>query len=237
MDCIVVALKNEVVSFLDLLTGIQKIRVNKLVIYEGLMGEKNIRVVKTGPGRKDLVYDIFKGCSRVLSTGFCGGLTQELKTGDIVVSKEVLYTEKQVLESIFTHQIPHDTLPGTPVQKISYKENFLAEVEKELSEKSVTFHRGRTLTAERVIKSFREKDLLHSTTKAIAVDMEDYHRLLLSKKLSLPFFSIRVVLDEIQDDIPGFKKGFHSFSNLSSLLKKLSTAQQRIALLLDKIVR
>ncbi|MCK4805388.1 MAG: hypothetical protein KAT88_12550, partial [Spirochaetes bacterium] len=101
MTFILVSLKKEIEYFLDILKNVKKGKVSKYTVYSGRIHEKEVTVIKTGIGRKPLDLDMFNDCSRIISAGFCGALVPDLKSGDIVVSIEVMLAEAGFLDRLF----------------------------------------------------------------------------------------------------------------------------------------
>ncbi len=90
------------------------------------------------------------------------------------------------------------------------------------------------MTASRAIRNYTEKIALGQAAGAVSVDMEDYYRLEYSCAAGIPFISIRSVLDEVSDDVPGFGSGLHFRSHVSTLLKNLAPAAVSLAFALEQ---
>jgi len=236
MICILAALKKEIDSFLDILNKVKKKKVSGLACYHGSLHEKDVCIIKTGVNRHDIDPAIFNNCTEIISTGFCGALIPELKAGDIVVSAEVLSADNMLLDKLFKDNKGQASVDMVPVEKIPSVEGISKEIMSFFQNEGILVHCVRTVTAARVIKNYNEKTMLHAATGAVSVDMEDCHRIKLAKRLGTRFISIRSVFDELHDEVPGFKSGFIFHSSLPSLLKKLSAAQEGIALSLEKML-
>ena len=256
MTFFLVSLKKEIEYFLDILKNVKKGKVSKYTVYSGRIHEKEVTIIKTGIGRKPLDPAVFNDCSRIISTGFCGALVPYLKVGDIVVSTEVMLAEAGFLDRLFKgggrpalsgEQPAHSgEMPETyrehitSFDEIGLLKNPAAEsiYDKLLDSFHKTgfkIHAGRTVTASRAIRNYKEKVRLGQAAGAVSVDMEDFYRMETAKSLRVPCVSVRAVLDEVHDEIPGFRSGLHFHSAISTLLGRLPPAKMNLALVLENI--
>jgi adenosylhomocysteine nucleosidase len=236
VDIILVSLKREIDLFIDLLTQVTKRKESGVVLYEGALQGKRVRVIRTGIGNRELDASLFSDCDRIISSGFCGALVSELKAGDMVFAHEILYADPDYLSNIFSKKNESKPHAENHAHRAVGDEEAFSSLSDALIPEGITVLRGRSVTAARIIKTSTEKAALHTSTGAISVDMEDYHRLNRAKRLNIPFISIRSVLDSRRDEIPGFRRGFHLGSDLSSLLRNVSSAQTAIALSIEKLL-
>ena len=294
MTFILVSLKKEIEYFLDILKNVKKGKVSKYTIYSGRIHEKEVTVIKTGIGRKPLDLDMFNDCSRIISAGFCGALVPNLKSGDIVVSTEVMLAETGFLDRLFkgagwpasfsgqpksfkeqpapsvdqaasSGEVPetsgerimsfdeigllknpaaeslYGSLSGSfqsaDVNKISgqFQGTGFNKISGPFQNDDFKIHAGRTVTASRAIRNYKEKVCLGRAAGAVSVDMEDYYRMETAKRLGVPCVSVRAVLDEVHDDIPGFRSGLHFHSAITTLLGRFQPAKMNIAFVLEKV--
>jgi nucleoside phosphorylase len=239
MICILAALKREIDSVLDMAQGVVKEKTAGCVRYTCSINGLQCTVVRTGTGEKRIDPEVVRGCSEVLSTGFCGALVPGMEAGDIVISKKILYVDDYILDMILAGNRPQEA-SGKAVefayQKIAHPGWFL-EAEREwegiFAKKNVSLWKGTTLTVARIIKTRAQKATLENVTGAMSVEMEDMHRMELCTELGIPFFSIRAVLDSADDEIPGIQRGLRLYSDFRILLEHLSAAQNSIALFFD----
>jgi len=235
MDIILVSLKKEIDLFLDLLTQVRKRRDSGVILYEGMLQGNTVTVIRTGIGNKALAPSLFRNCRNVISTGFCGALLPGLKAGDVILSHEILCADSDYLSYIFSKRDEKTPHVEGPVRTVDVDEEAVSTLIEALRTEGFSVRGGRTVTAGRIIKTSIEKSVLHASTGAISVDMEDYHRFQCAEQLNVQFVSIRSVLDSVEDEIPGFKRGFHCASDLSALLRNVSSAQTAIAVSLEKL--
>ena len=236
MVFILVSLKKEIDFFLDMLKDLEKKRSSGFVCYQGTLHEKEVIVIGTGMGKKEIDPELLRSSRFVISTGFCGALVPELKTGDVVLSTEVVYGDAEYTSKIYRDERIKELIPEKTDVEITAVSDLLKMFIKKIRNKDISTYSGRTITVEKAIKRSKEKAQLHSATGAIAVDMEDYFRLKLAQKINTHFLSVRSVLDEVQDEIPSFKSRFKIGSELYSLLRNISSARVSIALSLEKIL-
>jgi nucleoside phosphorylase len=241
MICVLVSLKKEIDCFLDILHNVKKRKISGRAVYSGWIYGKDVKVIKTGIGSKPFDRKLLENCSRVISAGFCGALVPGLKTGDVVVSTELVLADEKFLNGLyrFAESAVRANRDNGLIEQEPKKNPWAVSVGEELrmlvGEKSVKIHHGRTVTASRTIRNYKEKFALGQTTGAVSVDMEDYYRLEHSCAAGKPFVSIRSVLDEISDDVPGFGSGFNFRSHVSSLLKNLTPAAVSLAQALNHL--
>jgi nucleoside phosphorylase len=234
MDCILVSLRKEIDLFLDLLKNVKKKKESGTSIYEGELNGKGIRVLMTGIGKKNPGVEGLRGCTRIISTGFCGALVPDLNPGDIFMSVEILSADSDYLAHLFGKRTRASTSKARRMVRVEIDIPLFEQLACSLEQEGVSFHKGRAVTADRIIKTRREKVTLHRATGALSVEMEDFHRYCIAQDVSAHFLSIRSVLDSIEDEIPGFKRGFRLGSDLSNILRHISIAQIGIAVALEK---
>jgi nucleoside phosphorylase len=243
MICIFAALKREIDSVLDLAQKVVKDKTAGCVRYLCSIHGLECCVVRTGMGEKKLDPSVVRGCSMVVSTGFCGSLVPRMKAGDIVISKKILYVDKNVLERMFARTRTRETsrITEAPAPRGIQVPQWVLEAqtfwERDFLKKNVTLCRGTTLTVARVIRTREQKTILGNATGAISVEMEDVRRMKYCSELGVPFFSVRAVLDGAEDKIPGLHSGLRLYSDFRVLLDHLSVAQRSIALFFDSFFR
>ena len=123
--------------------------------------------------------------SYILSVGFAGALREELRTGDLVLSRRLYATgeEEAVEPDGALLELAQETLEaqGNP-------RHFVAD----------------SLTVGAPVCTASEKKALAATTSAWIANMEDYWVGSLAARHGVPFLSVRVVLDTTDQEIPEF---------------------------------
>lgn len=116
---------------------------------------------------------------RVIITGFCGALSDELRKGDVV-----LYDRCRNLTNVI-------------------------ELDRELNERLETKFkpvRGTGLTVTRVVVEASEKKRLWTEYGALAVDMETFAVASVCRERQIPVAALRVVSDESDEELPDFNR-------------------------------
>jgi len=207
-------------------------------LFAGAVIGKNVMVIKTGIGEKEISPGIFRHCSSIISTGFCGALSAELKTCEIVLSESVaLQTEAVNAESgldsgKFTHieREPPETANFEQAGiELTDKNLALRETaEKIIAKAGIQIHRGPTVTVKSVISTPEEKKHLAQSSGSLSLEMEDYFRFQRACRLGIPFLSLRAVLDEHDERVPRLRSRLPSKTR-AKFLKKANACSRRIA--------
>ena len=170
---------------------------------------KNILLVQTGMGRERaeaatrLLLDSYP-VSLLISLGFSGALSSELKVGDIVICSR-LYG---------AHGDTSVKLPGT-----YYSDNapvFL--ISQALKGAAIGFRHGASVTVARPVQLPEAKLALGKAFDAEVVDMESYWIAEIASGKHIPFIAIRAISDKAHDCLPPFDRILTSQGKL--ILKK-----------------
>ncbi|MCA9073860.1 MAG: 5'-methylthioadenosine nucleosidase [Planctomycetaceae bacterium] len=179
---LVCALKLEVVPLLERCDRVRKYTGGEFVFRGGLTGEDyDIRVVivEAGTGQEraaratQALIDAHTP-NWILSVGFSGALTPELKIGDIVTANSVV-------------DMTGDEL------KVDVR--MTADVER-------GWHVGRIVTADEIVRTVAEKERLARQTEALAVDLESLAVARLCSAAKMRFLAVRAISDELSEDLP-----------------------------------
>jgi nucleoside phosphorylase len=184
------------------------------------------RVVKTGMGPSEPAPSLLRGCDLVVSTGFCGALSTELRPGDLVVSSGVTLVDAGQLNLIL-HDRRAAARERYPVAGIDNGGEVCQKLNC-LQKKGIRVHSGRTVTSRRVVKTPQEKLSLGGYFQAIAVDMEDFYRLSAARSAGRSCLCVRAVLDRAADAVPGFRSGLRLPAHLAQLRRNMDLACRSI---------
>ena len=124
----------------------------------------------------------------VLSVGYAAALKDDLKTGDLVISKQFHINEgTEVLES----------------------DSRLVDLTRGILDRSEELRGfiGDSVTVPHVAASKREKMELVNRTDALIANMEDYWIGKGAIEAGVPFISVRAVVDTAEQNMPGFVAG------------------------------
>ncbi|MCA9024728.1 MAG: 5'-methylthioadenosine nucleosidase [Planctomycetaceae bacterium] len=179
---IVCALKLEIAPLLDRCDRVRKYTGGDFVFRGGLTGEDyDIRVVtvESGTGQErarratQALIDAHSP-SWVLSVGFSGALSPDLKIGDIVMANSIINTTGEEL-------------------KVDVK--MAADPER-------GWHVGRIVTAGELVRTVAAKQDLAQSTNSLAVDMESLAVARLCAQTKTRFLAVRVISDDLSEDLP-----------------------------------
>jgi adenosylhomocysteine nucleosidase len=129
----------------------------------------------------------------ILTLGFAGGLHGALATGDLALSRRLYATG----EDAFLEADPE--LLRTAQEALAE-----AHLSARLSERRARHFVSDTLTVPRMVCSASEKGVMAASTRAWAVNMEDYWIGQAALRAGIPFLSVRSVLDTANQDVPPF---------------------------------
>lgn len=179
---VVFALTIESGCFEDILEGLVTIRGKGFVIREGGLRGRRIAMILSGPGRENAARaaEILIDGHRpqlILSAGFAGGLSLQLKRNDILLVDRLLAGDGR------------EIVAEPPVELL-----------KTLERPGV--HRGPLLTLDRVVRLPTEKQSLHCQSGAMAIDMETFAVAEVCRQRALPFSAVRVINDTADETLP-----------------------------------
>jgi nucleoside phosphorylase len=234
MIAVLVALRKAIETFLGQIRIISRKRAAECTFWEGSCCDVQVRVVATGVGREP-ASDALRGCSAIISTGFCGALKENAHTGDIVVARSVAHADRDLIAKILHPGSFSGVFEGSGVFDIHMDDDLLSSLQLGLDGSALKIHTGRTLTCARSLQNAEEKEKIGRYFDALAVDMEDYFRLRAARQLGTRIWCARAVLDEKDDPIPSFRSDIKSVK-VASLLQKLPPAQQSVSLMLKVVI-
>lgn len=114
---------------------------------------------------------------RVISAGFAGGLTDELRRGHIVIGSEVVNAIGESLDVDL--KVDPQSLAG-----------------------SKGIHVGRLLTVDRILREPAERRKLAADQGSIACDMETFGVAQVCREQGVPMAAIRIISDAVDDELP-----------------------------------
>ena len=116
----------------------------------------------------------------LVSTGFCGGLSEDLKTGDLILATEIAHQGR----------------------RIAVSPEILARAEEGLARVGIAPKLGSIVTAARVAVTLAEKGRLREETGAIGVEMEAGRLAEWADENGIGFIAVKAVLDEADEPLP-----------------------------------
>ncbi len=179
---LVFALPQESNRLVDRMRGVVTTHGAGFVAKSGRLGEKQIVVINSGAGREAAyrATDALITAHRprlIISTGFAGGLHEDLNRGDFLFANEVISAAGRRL----TIELKLDQATGDPSRSI---------------------HVGRLVTADRLVTTPAGKKALHVQLGAMAVDLETIAVADACRSFSTPLLAIRIISDAVDEALP-----------------------------------
>jgi len=136
------------------------------------------------------------GASKFIFLGWCGAISKQVKTGDIIVPAAAI-----IDEGTSAHYLP-DMRQSQPSQ------NIVGNIKTILRESGVQFHEGPIWTTDAVYRETRDQVQSFQNEGILAVEMETSAVFTVAKYRSVEAAAILVVSDELSgnDWEPGFKQ-------------------------------
>jgi adenosylhomocysteine nucleosidase len=144
----------------------------------------DVRLVRTGVGLVKAERATRRHCAGtdlIVSTGCCGGLVDQAPAGTLVIPQRVLYKEEEA-----------------PPPDITWQDRAHGIAEKQGLRLAI----GPLITVDKALQSPHAKRDCHRRTGALAVDMETAAIARAAAEMDVPYVSIRVVLDGVEDILP-----------------------------------
>ena len=143
----------------------------------------------------------------VLSIGFCGALSDELKIGDLILARKLYLFDSD--------------------DALSVDNRYYQLAEQSILENRLPYVRRDSLTVPKMIRAPEEKNDLALSYHAQAVNMEDYWICSIAAQSGVPFLSVRAIVDTANQQIPEYVEDLmwqrerrHVIHNLCSFLSK-----------------
>jgi adenosylhomocysteine nucleosidase len=173
------ALGMELGGIIDRLSGVVTTQAAGFKTHHGVWRDRGVLLVESGIGRRlasSAIAAVIDGHRPpwVISSGFAGGLAEEVARLDIVVGNSVA--------DIAGQRMAIDLKLDPAGQK--------------------GLHVGRMLTVDRIIRTPAEKRALAAEHAALTVDMETYAVAEVCRRERTRFMAIRVISDSVADELP-----------------------------------
>ncbi len=206
---VVFALGIEAGCFEDLLEGAVTIRGNGFRLREGGLHGRRVVLIVSGPGREnarratELLIDGHRP-GLVVSAGFAGGLSPQLKRNDILVADRVMQASIKPRPVVAPSTAVTLTTPSGATTGRGFMEDGLPiDVPAGLSAAvGQGVHHGLLLTLDHVVRSPAERQALLDHFAALAVDMETFAVAEVCRQRQTAFASVRVINDVAGETLP-----------------------------------
>lgn len=216
-------------------------------LYSGKLKARDVLLVQTGMGKvraENATRFILERypVAAIISTGFAGGLSAELRIGDVVICSKLygangLEQERKNLE------------PLAP------DANLLSTASRGVGNGAIPFHIVTGVTVPQLNSSARELQWLRESFHADVVDMESYWIARIASTRGIPFIAIRSISDNTESSVQPFdrilasdgrllwKKAVLSFAahpryliNVYTLYKNTRPAKRNLAAFISHMV-
>jgi len=179
---VVFALSIEAGCLADILTDVTTLRGRGFVVKEGCLRNHRVAAIYCGPGNRNATRAtelLIEGHrpKMVIAAGLAGGLSPQLKVGDLLLAERLLFAGDEPLDI---------ALPPELVAMSRQRE----------------VYSGTLLTLERPVRSSAEKQALWRQWGALAVDMESFAVLKECRRRGVACYALRAVSDTAADELP-----------------------------------
>ena len=180
---IVFALTNESGGLEDLLEDVVAVRGEGFTVRRGQWRGRHVAMAISGAGRQAAARaaDALILGHRpplVISAGFCGALSPEVRRHDVVVADSLADAAGNVIQLDRSRWAP--ALPAPPPR----------------------VHVGRLLTVDEIVRRAAEKRQLGEKHQALAVDLESLAVAEVCRRQGVPILVIRIATDALDDELP-----------------------------------
>lgn len=203
MIAIIAAMDKEVKTLLDNMNIEEIETIADKIFYKGKIAQKDVIVAKSGIGKVNAAITTSALCLKydidlIINTGVAGGLFP-INSGDIVVSKGVLYSDVDVTE--IDKDLPIGQIPGDPY--IVFSDDALIKKAKNILEQlNLSYRVGMIASGDQfVTDSLKLKPLQGVINQLYAVEMESMAVAITAYKFKVPFIVLRGISDVIDDTL------------------------------------
>ena len=149
-----------------------------------LFNGAKFKIVKSGVGPQAAanaaLHLINSGCNIIMGWGFAGGLSAEFKCGQIIIANRFVAENIHYYSPTLLHQ------------------EFMKRLQ------ALNPAEGTILASDKPIFSAKKKQNLAKELNAVAVDMESLGIISVTKQKAIPYFSVRVILDDSNTTLPAW---------------------------------
>jgi nucleoside phosphorylase len=189
---VLVSFEREIEVFLHRLKDVRFDRTGKQSFFRGDLHGLEVLVSVTGSGRSHLEESLLEGSRIVVSAGICGAMAPTLSCGDIVTADRVYFLDTAAGETAVSGLAP-GTLQYHDIPESRVAFDILTQKHGSVQ---INVVHAATVTVEKPILHPEEKSKVREKTGVVSVDMEDFFRCALIRRLGIPFVSIRAVYDD-----------------------------------------
>ena len=176
-------------------------RTRGCIIAQGSVGGLSVALVQSGVGKQraqEGVRAVMESCrpEAVINIGFAGGVSPDVKGGDLVLAERVYPWDPQA---------NGENGDSASKDSLSADSALLEAAMLTLQEEQIPSHKGDLLTVPNVVGPELKK-WVGARLPVKAVDMESYWIGETLMEHSVPFLAVRAVSDEMGDVLPDFQR-------------------------------
>lgn len=180
------ALWREVSGIASLLAGRRQVHSRTSRGTAGTASGQRVLVAAGGVGRDGAVAAAqelldLEGPTALVNVGFAGSLQGDLDSPTLVLPETILHNGSEVNPA----------------------EDLLALADEVLRDSGMPYRRGRLVTVDHLLGRQVEKRRVGIETGAVAAEMEAFFLGDLARERGVPFLCVKVILDGLEDDLPG----------------------------------
>jgi len=154
-----------------------------------------VRVVRIRPGAPSGFERALGRPELLVSAGFCGGLSEDLATGDLILATEIVHRGR----------------------RIAISSELVARAERALVEAGIEPKSGPVVTVARVAGTAEEKARVREETGAIGVEMEAGALADWADENGVGFIALKAVLDGADEPLPLRRAGDAIFHPIAAV--------------------
>ena len=221
------AMTEEIETLVEQLSDRRETRRTGSTFYEGKLEGLEVVIVQCGVGKVNAAMcaqtlcDLY-GVTHLVNTGISGSLCAQLDIGDLVVSKDAMYHDLDVVHFGY----PFGRVPGMDVTAFPADETMMAYAQAAAE----TVHPGhvrvgRVASGDQFVATKEAKERIIACTQGLCTEMEGAAIAHTAYKNGLPFVILRAISDKADDsaqmDYPTFEKqAAHRCAQVARLLAK-----------------
>ncbi|MEE9285703.1 MAG: hypothetical protein V3V35_08265 [Dehalococcoidia bacterium] len=209
MFVFVAALKQELAAFQHAVVIERREEIGGAPVADGHADGVAVTLVQSGMGRQRASRATRLAIERdrpdaIVSVGFSGGLSPEIRGADLVLGRRLLVAEPM--------EPGGEPVIGTDV--ITVDPSLLEASTIALEEGLLPVRSGDLVSVPQVLTGPQEKERLGRQSSALLVDMESYWVAHTAREAGVPFLAARVASDEVGDTLPDFARFVDEMGNV-----------------------
>lgn len=198
MIAVLGAIREEITDLRKQMAIEETIAVQGCQIYKGKYRDRDVLLSQTGLGKERVeraakfILERYP-VTALVSLGFAGALTEELKIGDVIICPVLYYGSEQ---------LHGDSKSGSPC----YSDANLILLAAQARCKTFRLFQGSAVTVEGPVSEPKVKKALGKALSAKAVDMESYWIARVASAKNVPFLAVSAVSDTVEESLPPFDR-------------------------------